>query len=86
MTSLFLPMTEKLIAHWQATGNTYPQKFILTPEQHKVYVDTRKAGIGGPKINGNEHMGVPVEISEGTPGVMVNADGTEVSLISTAEA
>ncbi|WP_196232588.1 hypothetical protein [Variovorax paradoxus] len=26
------------------------------------------------------HMGVPVDISEGTPGVMVAADGTEVSL------
>jgi hypothetical protein len=37
-------------------------------------------GIGGPNIDGRVHMGVPVEISEGTPGVMVSADGNEVSL------
>jgi len=31
-------------------------------------------------VDGSIHMGVPVEIAEGTPGVMVNADGTEISL------
>jgi hypothetical protein len=27
-----------------------------------------------------KHMGVPIEIDEASPGVMVAADGTEVSL------
>ncbi|HWT21684.1 MAG TPA: hypothetical protein VN280_22510 [Variovorax sp.] len=84
MATLFLPMTDALIKHWRANGNTYPQKFILTPVQHKVYVETRRMGIGGPNIDGSVHMGVPIEISEGTPGVMVAADGTEVSLVSSA--
>ncbi|MNR12427.1 hypothetical protein D3C85_1287810 [compost metagenome] len=85
MKSLYLPMTEKLIAHWRANGNAYPQKFILTPEQHTVYVETRKNGIGGPNIDGFEHMGVRVEVSDSTPGVMIAADGTEVSLVSAEE-
>jgi hypothetical protein len=85
MQSLYLPMTEKLIAHWRANGNAYPQKFILTPEQHTVYVETRKKGIGGPNIDGFEHMGVRIEVSDSTPGVMIAADGTEVSLVSTEE-
>lgn len=85
MRSLYLPMTEKLIAHWRANGNAYPQKFIRTPEQHTVYVETRKKGIGGPNIDGFEHMGVRVKVSDSTPGVMIAADGTEVSLVSTDE-
>lgn len=80
MATLFLPMTDALLKHWRANGNAYPQKFILTPAQHREYVETRRTGIGGPTVDGSVHMGVPIEISEGTPGVMVNADGTEVSL------
>ena len=80
MVNLFLPMTEAVIAHWKANDNAYPKKFILTPEQHKGYVDARRAGIGGPKANVAEHMGVPVEVSDSTPGVMVASDGSEVTL------
>jgi hypothetical protein len=80
MASLFLSMTEAVINHWKANGNAYPKKFILTPEQHKGYVDSRRAGIGGAAADVTEHMGVPVEVAEGTPGVMVAADGAEVSL------
>lgn len=80
MASLFLPMTNAVINHWKAHSNAYPQKFILNPDQHKAYVESRRAGIGGAKANVAEHMGVPVEVAGNTPGVMVAADGTEVSL------
>ena len=80
MATLYLPMTDAVIKHWRANGNAYPQKFILTQAQHREYVETRRTGIGGPNIDGRVHMGVPIEIAEGTPGVMVSADGTEVSL------
>ena len=43
-------------------------------------MESRRSGIAGPNVDCGAHMDVPVEISEGTPGVMVNADGTEVSL------
>ena len=86
MATLFLPMTDALLKHWRANGNAYPQKFILTPAQHKEYVETRRMGIGGPNIDGSVHMGVPIELSENTPGVMVAADGSEVALSSTSEA
>ncbi|BEP34368.1 hypothetical protein GmRootV59_13420 [Variovorax sp. V59] len=80
MATLFLPMTDALIKHWRANGNAYPQKFILTPAQHREYAETRRTGLGGPNSDCSVHMGVPIEISEGTPGVMVSADGTELSL------
>ncbi|MDQ0610960.1 hypothetical protein QFZ83_005131 [Variovorax sp. W1I1] len=73
-------MTEGVINHWKAHGNAYPQKFILTPVQHAAYAESRRNGIGGPKSDVRVHMGVPVEISENTPGVMIAADGSEVSL------
>jgi hypothetical protein len=31
-------------------------------------------------MSATKHMGVPIEIAENTPGVMVAADGTEVAL------
>ncbi|AVQ81631.1 hypothetical protein [Variovorax sp. PMC12] len=80
MSNLFISMTEAVIRHWKANDNAYPKKFVLAPEQHKGYVASRRAGIGGPKADVSEHMGVPVEVVEGSPGVMVAADGTEVSL------
>lgn len=80
MATLYLSMTDAVIKHWRANGNAYPQKFILTPAQHREYAESRRTGIAGPNVDCGVHMDVPVEIAEGTPGVMVNADGTEVSL------
>lgn len=80
MANLYLSMTDALIKHWKANGNAYPRKFILTPAQHKEYVESRRLGIGAHNVDSSVHMDVPVEIAEGTPGVMVAADGTEVSL------
>jgi len=80
MATLYLTMTEAVINHWKANNNAYPKKFILTPDQHRGYVESRRAGIGGAKANVADHMGVPVEVADNTPGVMIAADGSELSL------
>ena len=80
MANLYLSMTDALIRHWKVNGNASPRKFIFTPAQHKEYVESRRLGLGGHNVDGSVHMDVPVEISEGTPGVMVAVGGTEVSL------
>ena len=65
----------------------YSKKFVLTPAQRTKYDNSRRMCSAPPDtIDNPKHMGVPIEISGGTPGVMVAADGTEVSLISTSEA
>ena len=87
MASLYLSMTAKLSEHWRTNDNVYPQKFILTPAQRAEYDDSRRMCSAPPDtIDNPKHMGVPIQISDTTPGVMVAANGTEVSLISTSEA
>lgn len=81
MTTLYLTMTEKLTAHWKANSNTYPQRFVLTPAQRHEYDESCRMCGAGPDFTGApKHMGVPIEVTENTPGVMVAADGTEVTL------
>ncbi|WP_234974991.1 hypothetical protein [Variovorax paradoxus] len=74
-------MTEKLSAHWRANSNTYPKKFVLTPAQRAEYNESRLMCGADPKtISEPKHMGVPIEVTENTPGVMIAADGGEVPL------
>lgn len=83
MATLYLTMTEKLIAHWKGNSNAYPKKFILSPAQRDDYL---KCLSWMTLYQGREiampatHMGVPLEVADNTPGVMVAAEGTEVSL------
>jgi len=83
MATLYLTMTEKLISHWRANNNAYPQKFVLSPALRDEYLQclrtmttNRAKTITAP----DRHMGVLIEVAENTPGVMVAADGTEVAL------
>jgi hypothetical protein len=82
MTTLYLTMTAKLSAHWREHGNAYPQKFVLTPTQLEEYGNCLKLSSvpGAQDLGVEKHMGVPIEVSESTPGVMVAADGSEVAL------
>lgn len=84
MSTLYLNMTEKLSAHWRANGNAYPQKFVLSPALRDEYV--RCLGLladnkGKAPAMPAKHMGVPIEVSDASPGVMVAADGSEVALL-----
>ena len=73
-------MTEKLSAHWKAHANAYPRKFVMTSAQHEEYVRVLKL-CGSTKEDFRTHMGVPIEVSASTPGVIVAADGSEISLL-----
>lgn len=83
MTTLYLAMTEKLTTHWKAHDSVYPRKFVLPPALRDEYLKclswmtTNRVGVVQMP---EKHMGVRIEIDESSPGVMVAADGTEVSL------
>ncbi|BEP54557.1 hypothetical protein GmRootV118_18010 [Variovorax sp. V118] len=65
----------------------YSLKFVVTPAQRTRYDNSRRMRSAPPEtIDNPKRMDVLIEISDSTPGVMVAADGTEVSLISTSEA
>ena len=82
MTTLYLQMTDKLSAHWRAHNNAYPRKFVLSPELRDEYLRCLQLITipGGRDMSVTKHMGVPIEIDEASPGVMVAADGAEVAL------
>ena len=82
MTTLYLQMTDKLSAHWRAHNNAYPKKFVLSPALRDEYLRCLQLITipGGRDMSVTKHMGVPIEIDEASPGVMVAADGTEVAL------
>lgn len=83
MTTLYLSMTEKLSAHWRANNNAYPQKFVLSPALRDEYIKCLSlvtSNQGKTITLPDKHMGVLIEVTENTPGVMVAADGTEVTL------
>ncbi|WP_369659094.1 hypothetical protein [Variovorax sp. V15] len=82
MTTLYLQMTDKLIAHWKGNGNAYPKKFVLSPALRDEYVRCLNLMTipGDRDMSATKHMGVPIEIDEASPGVMVAADGAEVAL------
>ncbi|MFV0677881.1 hypothetical protein [Variovorax sp. tm] len=83
MTTLYLQMTDKLSAHWRAHNNAYPRKFVLSPALRDEYLKCL-SWVTDARVRVNtipeKHMGVPIEIDEASPGVMVAADGTEVAL------
>jgi len=83
MTTLYLQMTEKLSAHWRANNNSYPQKFVLSPALRDTYLGDLRLlnnNVGKTVTMPVKHMGVPIEIDDASPGVMVAADGAEVAL------
>jgi len=82
MATLYLQMTDKLIAHWKGNGNAYPKKFVLSPALRDEYVRCLNLMTipGDRDMSATKHMGVPIEIDEASPGVMVAADGAEVAL------
>lgn len=79
---LYYSMTERSSDRRSARGGAYPEKFVLNPLQHNEYlhcVELLGQAIG-KTIDPTSHMGVRIEIDQNSPGVMVAADGSEVSL------
>jgi hypothetical protein len=79
-------LVQALQAHWKAHANTYPQKFVLSPEQLRTLNETRDALgtaiTGKPVAHGSPFMGVPLEKSANTAGEMIAQDGSSSPLAS----
>jgi hypothetical protein len=78
---LYYTMTERFSDHLRVKG-AYPEKFVLNHLQRNEYL--RSVALlslaTGRTIDSTSHMGVPIEIDEGSTGMMVGADGSEVPL------
>lgn len=87
-TPLHFLIIERLREHWKAHDGKYPQRVLLTPAQHQQMNDWRTMSRTGemdkskyPKAEaGEKFMGVLIEHSDTTPGVMVDVNGAEIPL------
>lgn len=79
---LYYTMTEMFSDHRSARRGDYPEKFVLNPWQHNEYLRcvALLSQAVGKAIDPTSHMGVRIEVGANSPGVMVAADGSEVSL------
>jgi len=79
---LYMTMSEMLSDHLSTTG-AYPEKFILSTLLHRQYLRdwVLMRQIVTMRIDPTNHMGVPIEISDLTPNIMVASNGTEVALL-----
>lgn len=87
-TPLHFLIIERLREHWKAHDNKYPQRVLLTLEQHQSMTDWRymakswqpDASKGPRAESGEKFMGVLIEHDPNTPGVMVDVNGVEIPL------
>jgi hypothetical protein len=79
--SLYMTMSEMLSDHLSTTG-AYPDKFILSTLLHRQYLRdwVLMRQMVTTHIDPTNHMGVPIEISDITPSIMVASNGTEFAL------
>lgn len=83
---IYHAIQQALSAHWAAHDKKYPQKVILTPAQHqelndmRTTVSTGQPSKGPKPVAGEKFMGVPIEHSPNTPGVMIDMNGAEIPL------
>lgn len=78
---LYMRMTEMFSDHLSTTG-AYPAKFILTTALHRQYLRdwVLMRQMVTTRIDPTNHMGVPIEISDIAPSIMVASNGTEFAL------
>jgi hypothetical protein len=78
---LYMRMTEMFSDHLSTTG-AYPEKFILSTLLHRQYLRdwVLMRQMVTTRIDPTNHMGVPIEISDSTPSIMVASNGTELAL------
>ncbi|WPH13046.1 hypothetical protein [Variovorax paradoxus] len=78
---LYMTMSEMLSDHLSTTG-AYPEKFILSTSLHRQYLRdwVLMRQMITTRIDPTNHMGVPIEISDVIPSIMVASNGTEFEL------
>lgn len=79
--ALYMRMTEMFSDHLSTTG-AYPEKFILSTLLHRQYLRdwVLMRQMVTTRIDPTNHMGVPIEISDIAPSIMVAFNGTEFAL------
>lgn len=84
MAHIYETLVVALRGHWKAHAEAYPQKFILSPAQHRELTETvasvRKGIAVAPAPDPKKFMGAKLEIQDGSLGVMVAVDGVETPL------
>jgi hypothetical protein len=65
-----------------AHNSANPRKFVLSPALREEYLRGLQLITipGGGDMSVTKHMGVPIEIVEDSPGIMVAVDGSETAL------
>ena len=86
MSSIYDNVISAIKQHWQAHGNQYPRKIVLTSAQHRSLLDIRRIGrtalAATGEIEVDRFMGTPLEIDDASPGMVVSIDGTETALVA----
>jgi len=88
MSNIYETLVSAIRAHWTAHGQQYPQKILLTPQQHRELLDQRRTGRialgsgGEPEVD--RFLGALLEIDASTPGAIVAVDGTVSPLLPAA--
>lgn len=82
--SLYLPLVAAIRDHWKSNDNAYPIKAVMTTDQHRELVEQRRVARCGIGERGafeeRKFLGVPIEIDDTSPGVLIAKDGTVVPL------
>ncbi|WPB54969.1 hypothetical protein [Xylophilus sp. GOD-11R] len=82
--NIYETLVGALREHWKSHENRYPQRFLLSTEQHRQLVEQRKTGrvalgdAGEPEPD--RFFGTPLLVDDASGSTMVTADGQTVSL------
>ena len=85
MSDIYMNVVHALRAHWQAHGDAYPQKIVLTPAQADRLLELQKVGMvpfpdARQTPSRDRFMGAVIEVDAATSGVIIAVDGTEQSI------
>ena len=83
MRKIYDAVTRAISAHWKVHDKKYPQKMVLSPEQHAACMGIRNFGSDpGDEIYDAHFMDMKIEGVAGAPGHLVAVDDGQVALKS----
>ncbi|MBF5004744.1 hypothetical protein [Diaphorobacter caeni] len=91
MSDIYMNVVHALRAHWQAHGDAYPQKIVLTPAQADRLLELQKVGMvpfpdARQTPSRDRFMGATIEVDATTTGVLIAIDGTQTPIEPPADA
>ncbi|QIL79477.1 hypothetical protein G7047_05835 [Diaphorobacter sp. HDW4A] len=90
MSDIYMNVVHALRAHWQAHGDAYPQKIVLSPAQADRLLALQQVGmVAFPDARitprRDRFMGARIEIDAASSGVLIAIDGTETPIAPPSE-